>query len=101
MSRLCGITGKTVHFGNNVSHSQRKTRRRYNPNMQSTSLMSDALGRMVRLDLCVNGIRTIEHNGGLDAFLLKAKVADLGPAERKLKKQITKVAARKAGEVAA
>ncbi len=100
MSRLCGITGKTVHFGNNVSHSERKTRRRFNPNMQSTSLMSDALDRMVRLDLSVNGIRTIEHNGGLDAFLLKTKVADLGPAERKLKKQITKVTARKAATAA-
>lgn len=96
MSRLCGITGKTVHFGNNVSHSQRKTRRRFNPNMQSTSLMSDVLGRMVRLDLTVSGIRTIEHNGGLDSFMLKAKVADLGPAERKLKKQIVKLTAKKA-----
>jgi large subunit ribosomal protein L28 len=97
MSRRCGISGKSVLFGNNVSHSNRKTRRRFNPNLQTTSLMSDALNRMVSLRLTMNGLRTIEHNGGLDAFLLKAKVADLGETERKLKKQIEKrVAAQKA-----
>ncbi len=100
MARRCGITGKTVQFGNNVSHSNRKTRRRFKPNLQVTSLMSDALGRMVSLRLCMQGLRTIEHNGGLDAFLLKARPADLGLAERKLKKQVEKLTARKAATAA-
>lgn len=101
MSRKCGITGKGVQFGNNVSHSNRKTRRRFNPNLQTTALMSDALGRQVTLRLTTNAIRTIEHNGGLDAFLAKAKVAELGESERKLKRQIAKAAEKKATKAAA
>ena len=93
MSRRCGITGKKVLFGNNVSHSQRKTRRRFNPNLQSTALMSEVLGRMVTLRLSMHALRTIEHNGGLDAYLLKARTTNLGMTERKLKRQITKCAA--------
>lgn len=100
MARRCGISGKGVLFGNNVSHSNRKTRRRFNPNLQETALMSDALGRMVSLRLTTNAIRTIEHNGGLDAFLAKAKVADLGVAEQKLKRQIAKAAEKKAKKAA-
>ncbi len=100
MSRKCGITGKGVLFGNNVSHSNRKTRRRFNPNLQETALMSDALNRMVSLRLTTNAIRTIEHNGGLDSFMAKAKVADLGETERKLKKQIAKAAEKKAKKAA-
>ena len=95
MSRRCGITGKKALFGNNVSHSNRKTRRRFNPNLQSTAMMSETLGRMVTLRLCMHGLRTIEHNGGLDSFLLKARTADLGETERKLKRQIEKRAAEK------
>jgi large subunit ribosomal protein L28 len=70
MARRCGITGKGVLTGNNVSHANNKTRRRFLPNMQETSFFSDILGTPVRMRLSVNGIRTIEHNGGLDTFLL-------------------------------
>src|SRR3546814_1494829 len=71
MARRCAITGKGVQSGNNVSHANNKTRRRFLPNLQDTSLLSDALGQMVRLRLTVHALRTIEHNGGLDAYLLK------------------------------
>ena len=96
MSRRCGISGKGVAFGNNVSHSKRRTRRRFNPNLQVTSLISESLGRMVRLRLTTHAIRTIEHNGGLDSFLAKAKVADLGLIERRLKKAVAVATAKKA-----
>ena len=70
MSRRCMITGKGVLTGNNVSHAHNKTRRRYLPNLQNTSILSDALGQMVRLRVTPNAIRTIDHKGGLDAYLL-------------------------------
>ena len=87
MARRCGIAGKTVMFGHNVSHSQRKTNRRFNPNLQVTSLLSDVLGVPVRLRLTTAAIRTIEKNGGLDSFLIKTKAHDLGDTERALKKR--------------
>ncbi len=90
MARRCAITGKGVQTGNNVSHANNKTRRRFLPNLQETSLLSDALGQMVRLRLTVHAIRTIEHNGGLDAFLLKAKNDDLSPKMLELKRQLVK-----------
>ena len=70
MSRRCTMTGKGVLAGNNVSHAHNKTRRRFLPNLQVTSLLSDALGEVVRLRLSASAIRTIEHKGGLDAYLL-------------------------------
>ena len=96
MSRRCAITGKGVMSGNNVSHAHNKTRRRFLPNLQKTSMLSDVLGQMVRLKLCTGAIRTVEHNGGLDAFLAKAKVSDLSQEARRLKKRIEKVQARAA-----
>lgn len=93
MARRCSITGKGVMTGNNVSHANNRTRRRFLPNLQRTSLMSEALGQTVRLRLTTSAIRTIEHNGGLDAFLKSAKNADLGPEARALKRRITKAAA--------
>ncbi len=69
MARRCELTGKTVQSGNNVSHANNKTRRRFLPNLQVTSLLSDVLGT-IRLRLSTRAIRTIEHNGGLDAYLL-------------------------------
>ncbi len=101
MSRKCAVTGKGVQTGNNVSHANNKSRRRFLPNLQETSLMSDALGRMVRLRLSTNGIRTIEHKGGLDAALLDSKDADLDKDALKVKKQIAKAIAKKQGEAAA
>ena len=70
MSRRCQFTGKGVQSGNNVSHANNKSRRRFLPNMQHTSLLSDILGTTIRVRLTTHAIRTIEHNGGLDAFLL-------------------------------
>ena len=67
MARRCAITGKGVQTGNNVSHANNKTRRRFLPNLQDTTLLSDALGQLVRLRLTTHAIRTIEHNGGLDS----------------------------------
>ncbi|MBP2291809.1 50S ribosomal protein L28 [Azospirillum rugosum] len=90
MARRCSVTGKGTQFGNNVSHANNKTRRRFQPNLQETSLLSDALGQLVRLRLSTNAIRSIEHKGGLDAFLLDAKDAVLSLDARRLKRRIAK-----------
>ena len=95
MARRCDFTGKGVQTGNNVSHAHNKTRRRFLPNMQRTSLYSDKLGEMVRLRLCTQAIRTIDHNGGLDAFLLSTPVGKLGADARRLKRRIEKAAAKR------
>ena len=96
MARRCAFTGKGVQTGNNVSHAHNKTRRRFLPNLQRTSLYSDALGQMVRLRLTTRAIRTIEHNGGLDAFLLSTADAKLGDEARRLKRRVQKAAAKTA-----
>ena len=88
MSRRCDLTGKGVLTGNNVSHAHNKTRRRYLPNLQNVSLLSETLGESVRLRVSASAIRTVEHRGGLDAFLLDAKNADLSISMRRLKKRI-------------
>ena len=88
MSRRCALTGKGVQTGNNVSHAHNKTRRRYLPNLQKVSLMSDVLGKPVSLRVSVAAIRTVEHKGGLDAFLLDCRDGDLSLDMRRLKKQI-------------
>jgi large subunit ribosomal protein L28 len=88
MARRCVITGKGVLTGNNVSHANNKTRRRFLPNLQKISVMSEALGRPVRLRISANGLRTIEHKGGLDGFLRKARSETLTPELRRLKRQI-------------
>jgi len=94
MSRRCALTGKGVLTGNNVSHAHNKTRRRYLPNLQNVSIFSDSLGTSVRLRVSAAAIRTLEHKGGLDAFLLDARDADLTVELRRLKKRVkTAVAA--------
>lgn len=93
MARRCSITGKGVLTGNNVSHAKNRTRRRFLPNLQRTSMMSEALGRPVRLRLTTSAIRTIEHNGGLDAFLKSARNSELGPEARVIKRRIEKASA--------
>ncbi len=93
MARRCSITGKGVQTGNNVSHAHNKTRRRFLPNLQKTSLLSDALGTMVRLRLTTHAIRTIEHKGGLDAFLLSTPDSKLSPEARRIKRRIEKATA--------
>ncbi len=100
MARRCSVTGKGTQFGNNVSHANNKNRRRFQPNLQDTSLLSDALGSLVRLRLSVHAIRSIEHKGGLDAFLLDAKDAVLSDDARRAKRRIAK-ATEKAQAVAA
>ena len=91
MARRCALTGKGVQTGNNVSHAHNKTRRRYLPNLQKVSLISDALGKTFSLRVSTAAIRTVEHKGGLDAFLLNARDADLTVDLRRLKKEIRKV----------
>jgi large subunit ribosomal protein L28 len=96
MSRRCMVTGKAVMVGNNVSHANNKTKRRFMPNLQVTSLLSDALGRPVRLRVSTRGLRTIEHNGGLDAWLLDTADTKLDDEMRRLKRQIAKAKERRA-----
>lgn len=88
MARRCAITGKGVLTGNNVSHANNKTRRRFLPNLQVTSVFSETLGRRVRLRVSTRAIRTIEHRGGFDAFLEKTPAKDLPPELRRLKKEL-------------
>lgn len=90
MSRSCELTGKAVQSGNNVSHANNRTRRRFLPNLCNVTLISDALGQRYRLRISANALRTVEHRGGLDAFLTKAKDADLSMRARLLKRQIAK-----------
>lgn len=96
MARRCGITGKGVLTGNNVSHANNKTRRRFLPNLQETSFWSDVLTAQVQLRLTTNGIRTIEHNGGLDSFLLGTPDRRLPVEAITLKRRIERAKAKKA-----
>jgi len=89
MARRCAMTGKGVLTGNNVSHAHNKTRRRFLPNLQDASLLSDTLG-MIRLRLSASAIRTIERKGGLDAYLLKTSNLKLPTEARKLKTRVLK-----------
>ena len=88
------MTGKGVLAGNNVSHAHNKTRRRFLPNVQQTSMMSDTLGEMVRMRVSTRAIRTIEKNGGLDAFLLGTSNRKLTPEALRIKRRIEKAAAK-------
>ncbi|MEO9613939.1 MAG: 50S ribosomal protein L28 [Nitratireductor sp.] len=90
MSRVCELTTKSVLYGNNVSHANNRTRRRFLPNLVNVTLMSETLNRNVRLRVSASALRTVEHRGGLDAFLLKADSSELSPKARLLKKQIVK-----------
>ena len=92
MARRCELTGKAVMTGNNVSHANNKTRRRYLPNLVNVTLISDALGEKVRLRISAHALRSVEHRGGLDAFLAKAKDSELGPRALLVKKQIARKA---------
>jgi len=99
MARRCQITGKGVLTGNNVSHAQNKSRRRYLPNLQTTSILSEALGTVVRLRLSTQAIRTIDRNGGLDAYLLSTPNGKLPIEAQRLKKRIAKAAAARTAAV--
>ncbi len=95
MSRVCQITGKRPVTGNNVSHAKNRTRRRWEPNLQVCSFPSDIMGKAVRLRLTANGIRTIEHNGGIDAWVMTTRKSRMTPEALKLRKTMEKAVARK------
>ena len=95
MSRRCEMTGKGVLTGNNVSHANNKTRRRYLPNLQDTAVLSDVLGTSVRIRVTTHGLRTIEHNGGLDAFLLTTPNRRLPEEAQVLKRRIQRAQLKK------
>lgn len=95
MARRCIVTGKGVQVGHNVSHSNIKTKRRYLPNLQKTSVLSDVLGP-IRLRLSTAALRTIEHKGGIDAFLKNTPDRDLSSAVLRLKRRVATAAAKKA-----
>lgn len=90
MARRCEITSKGVLSGNNVSHSNRKSKRRFLPNMQQVSLLSDSLGQTVRMRITASTLRSIDHNGGLDNFLMTTHSKSLSEEARNLKKRIIK-----------
>jgi large subunit ribosomal protein L28 len=90
MSRRCELTGKSAQVGHKVSHSNIKSKRRFLPNLINVSMISDALGRTVRLRISANALRSVDHRGGLDGFLTKARDGELSPRALDLKRQIAK-----------
>jgi large subunit ribosomal protein L28 len=90
MSRKCELTGKGPMTGNTVSHSNIKTRRRFLPNLFNVTMLSDVLGRSVKLRVSANAIRSVDHRGGLDAFLLKARDTELSSHALDIKREIAK-----------
>jgi large subunit ribosomal protein L28 len=93
MARICELTGKGRLVGNNVSHANNKTKRTYLPNLQNVTLISDSLGRSVKLRVSTNGLRSVEHVGGLDNWLAKTSDEKLSLKARRLKREIAKKAA--------
>jgi large subunit ribosomal protein L28 len=93
MSRRCELTGKGVQVGNNVSHANNKTKRRFLPNLNDVTLMSETLGRGFKLRISAAALRTVDHRGGLDSFLAKAKDVELSEKALKIKKDIAKAQA--------
>ena len=93
MSRRCELSGKGVLTGNRVSHSNIKSRRRYLPNLNPVTLMSDTLGRSFRFRVSASALRSVDHRGGLDAYLAKARDEELSPRALKVKKEIAKAQA--------
>ncbi len=101
MTRRCELSGKSVQVGHIVSHANNKTKRRFLPNLQDTSVLSDALGHSVRLRLTPRAIRTLEHNGGLDAYLLGTGNSKLTEEMKALKRRVLAAKARKDAKAAA
>ncbi len=93
MSRVCELTGKGPMVGNNVSHANNKTKRRFLPNLNDVTLISDTLGRSFKLRISASALRSVDHRGGLDAFLAKAKDEELSVNALKIKKDIAKAQA--------
>ena len=91
MAKRCQISGKTVMSGNNVSHANNRTRRRFLPNLQSTRMHSEVLNRKINLRVSTSAMRTVEKHGGLDAFLIQARNVELAVEARELKREIMSV----------
>ncbi|MEO0633941.1 MAG: 50S ribosomal protein L28 [Pseudomonadota bacterium] len=96
MSRVCELTGKGPMTGNNVSHANNKTRRRFLPNLNDVTLQSETLGRGIKMRISAAALRTVDHRGGLDGFMAKAKDSELSSAMLKVKKEILKAQAANA-----
>ncbi|MEX2650624.1 MAG: 50S ribosomal protein L28 [Alphaproteobacteria bacterium] len=96
MARRCALTGKGVLAGNNVSHAKNRTRRRFLPNLQNASLISDALGQSIRLKLTPRALSSVDRAGGLDAYLLAQRDATLPDEARRLKRRIERKRAQSA-----
>ena len=94
MAKRCQLTGKGVMYGNNVSHANNRTRRRFLPNLQSASMQSDILDRKVTLRVSTSAMRTVEKHGGLDAFLLQARNTELADDAQQLKREIVTAQSR-------
>lgn len=90
MSRVCELSGKGPMSGNTVSHANNKTRRRFLPNLNEVTLISDILGQAFRLRVSAHALRTVDHRGGLDAFLAKSKDVELSPKALKIKREVEK-----------
>src|SRR6056297_2210474 len=93
MSRVCELSGKGPATGNNVSHANNKTRRRFLPNLNEVTLMSESLNRGFKLRVSASALRTVDHRGGLDAYLARTSDADLSPKALKIKRELAKLAA--------
>jgi len=93
MARRCELTGKDVLTGNNVSHAKNRTRRRFLPNLCAANLLSDVLGQKIRLRVTAHALRCVEHRGGIDAFLLKARDGELSLKARRFKRRLVKARA--------
>ncbi|WP_129794484.1 50S ribosomal protein L28 [Sphingosinicella sp. CPCC 101087] len=100
MSRICELTGKGRQVGNNVSHANNKTKRTFLPNLQNVTLISDALGRQVKLRVSTAGLRSVEHVGGLDNWLAKTSDEKLSLRARRLKREIVKKQVQSEAEAA-
>jgi len=93
MSRICELTGKGRQVGHNVSHANNKTKRLFLPNLQNVTLLSEKLDRSFKFRVSTHGLRSVEHNGGLDNWLLKTSDTSLSPRALKVKRDLKKVAA--------
>ena len=90
MARRCDLTGKDVQVGHNVSHANNRTKRRFKPNLFEVSVPSDSLGKSFKLKISANALRTLDHVGGLDAYLAKARETALSPMAKRIKRDIAK-----------
>ncbi|WP_448585167.1 50S ribosomal protein L28 [Thermaurantiacus sp.] len=97
MSRICELTGKGRQIGHNVSHANNRTKRTFLPNLQQVTLHSEVLDRRVRLRVSTHGLRSVEHVGGLDAWLLKARDSELSLKARRLKREVARAKAAASG----